>query len=180
MTNVVWPAYWTEGEWKVLSAFAVFVSIIISPVLASWWNRKGSVVESRARIEEMEREQKERFARERYATIERERDYALQRVRDIERDREALIADRDRGWDLARAIEDWAHAARHRHASTIMLHNAMREYLHRVYLDAISKQTIDLILQSTPELPEPEPVPRLRDLINQQLQDKPAAQRGAD
>ena len=160
--HLLWPAYWSDAEWKVLAGLFGIVGAIAAPFFKSRFSGRSKVSKATEAEHAMERE--DRQAREKYATIERERDRAVARQYEIEAERETLEENRDEGWDLARAWEDWAHDARHAHVSTVMAHNVLLDFFRRFQLGTLADEQAKIIAEKTPDQKEPPRVPRLRDL----------------
>ncbi len=164
-------AWWQGVPWWGYLAFAGymgFLAFVAGPYVRSWFRgqtgalqaREGAVLAAQGLLDTG----RNSFVAMLQATADKAvADLAAERAT-WEARRDAVEADRDEGWDLARGMEDVAHRARHEHVALASRFNALLCVSLKMVLGQLPMDRAVAALVETKVAPEPPPIPSLREV----------------
>jgi hypothetical protein len=162
------PAFWNTVPWWSYFVFSAIVLLTVPFVIQVYRGRAGVAVSREqslaASLDRLERE------RELQAKMLREDCEACRTELAAERarwalERAALVADRDDGWNAARAMEEVAHEFRHRYSGLAFQHLGLNETIRQIASGRIGAERLAVIVPMLTEPEKLEPVPSLRELL---------------
>ena len=158
--------YWAHVDWMLLAGLLGSVGAFSSPFLLAWWNRRLSAGTSRAQAAETQSELISRQRTELYAVMEK-------RAKEAEAEITVLAAELDVSRAQARAMEEWAHWARHGWLSCKSRYRAFRRVVARANESPSGFMEIKRLLAITKARKIPVAIPTLAQAVEKTPPDEP-------